>query len=97
VNVREQIAALREEFQQAAAASREDTARVVALLMRALSEMPQPSPDRWKERSRTLPGIADAMAEQWGNAILASMTPSAAPCSAFGGDNQTFHPSSITD
>lgn len=25
-----------------------------------------PSPDRWKERSRTLWGIADAMAEQWG-------------------------------
>lgn len=25
-----------------------------------------PSPDRWKERSRTLPGIADAMAKQWG-------------------------------
>lgn len=25
-----------------------------------------PSPDRWKERSRTLPGIADAMADQWG-------------------------------
>jgi hypothetical protein len=25
-----------------------------------------PSPDRWKERSRTLPGIADAMASQWG-------------------------------
>lgn len=25
-----------------------------------------PSPDRWKERSRTLPGIARAMAEQWG-------------------------------
>lgn len=24
-----------------------------------------PSPDRWKERSRTLPGIAAAMAEQW--------------------------------
>ncbi len=24
-----------------------------------------PSPDRWKERSRTLPGIAKAMAEQW--------------------------------
>lgn len=29
-----------------------------------------PSPDRWKERSRTFQGIADAMAEQWGNAIL---------------------------
>jgi hypothetical protein len=25
-----------------------------------------PSPDRWKERSRTYAGIADAMAEQWG-------------------------------
>jgi hypothetical protein len=25
-----------------------------------------PSPDRWKERSRTFRGIADAMAEQWG-------------------------------
>lgn len=25
-----------------------------------------PSPDRWKERSRFLPGIAKAMAEQWG-------------------------------
>lgn len=25
-----------------------------------------PSPDRWKERSRTYQGIADAMAQQWG-------------------------------
>lgn len=25
-----------------------------------------PSPDRWKERSRTYPGIANAMALQWG-------------------------------
>lgn len=25
-----------------------------------------PGPDRWKERSRTLPGIAEAMARQWG-------------------------------
>ena len=25
-----------------------------------------PGPDRWKERSRTLPGIAAAMAKQWG-------------------------------
>lgn len=24
-----------------------------------------PGPDRWKERSRTLQGIADAMADQW--------------------------------
>ena len=26
-----------------------------------------PSPDRWKERSRTYQGLADAMAEQWGS------------------------------
>lgn len=25
-----------------------------------------PGPNRWKDRSRTLQGIADAMAEQWG-------------------------------
>lgn len=25
-----------------------------------------PSPDRWKERSRTFPGVANAMAAQWG-------------------------------
>jgi hypothetical protein len=25
-----------------------------------------PSPDRWRERSRTFPGIASAMADQWG-------------------------------
>jgi len=29
-----------------------------------------PSPDRWKNRSRTLPGIAKAMVEQWGNGRL---------------------------
>lgn len=28
-----------------------------------------PGPDRWKERSRTLPGVAQAMAEQWGDAV----------------------------
>jgi hypothetical protein len=28
-----------------------------------------PGPDRWKERSRTLPGIAAAMAAQWGEAV----------------------------
>lgn len=27
----------------------------------------KPGPDRWKERSRTLQGIADAMADQWNN------------------------------
>lgn len=26
-----------------------------------------PGPDRWSERSRTFPGIAQAMAKQWGN------------------------------
>lgn len=26
-----------------------------------------PGPDRWKERSRTFPGIAEAMAAQWGH------------------------------
>ena len=26
-----------------------------------------PSPDRWKDRSRTYQGIANAMADQWGN------------------------------
>jgi len=28
-----------------------------------------PGPDRWKERSRTLPGIAAAMAAQWGSLL----------------------------
>ena len=31
-----------------------------------------PGPDRWKERSRTLPGIAEAMASQWGSAVSAA-------------------------
>jgi len=29
-----------------------------------------PSPDRWKERSRTYQGIADAMAKQWADFLL---------------------------
>lgn len=36
-----------------------------------------PGHDRWKERSRTLPGIAAAMAEQWGS-YVASLKASAA-------------------
>jgi len=32
-----------------------------------IHKMP-PGPNRWKERSRTYQGIADAFAEQWGNA-----------------------------
>lgn len=31
------------------------------------SHFESPGPDRWKERSRTLTGIAAAMAEQWGS------------------------------
>ncbi len=30
-----------------------------------------PSPERWKERSRTYPGIAAAMADQWGPLLMA--------------------------
>lgn len=29
-----------------------------------------PGPNRWKERSRTMQGIADAMADQWGGTAL---------------------------
>lgn len=29
-----------------------------------------PSPDRWKLRSRTYPGFAEAMADQWGRVLL---------------------------
>lgn len=32
-----------------------------------------PSPTRWKERSRTFPGIAQAMADQWGPLIEAEI------------------------
>ena len=32
-----------------------------------------PSPDRWKERSRTFPGIANAMAHQWGDYVKSTM------------------------
>ena len=35
-----------------------------------IHKMP-PGPDRWKERSRTFPGIAAAFAEQWGGDIRA--------------------------
>ena len=31
-----------------------------------------PGPDRWKERSRTFPRIAEAMASQWGSALEAA-------------------------
>lgn len=32
-----------------------------------------PGPDRWKERSRTFPGVAAAMADQWGDFIRNSL------------------------
>lgn len=35
-----------------------------------------PSPDRWKNRSRTLPGIAKAMADQWGKQLATSIVSS---------------------
>lgn len=42
-----------------------------------------PGPDRWKERSRTLPGIAEAMASQWGALDLNSHPVSSQPnCSS---------------
>lgn len=34
-----------------------------------------PSADRWKERSKTYPGIANAMAEQWGNSAVIPVGP----------------------
>jgi hypothetical protein len=32
-----------------------------------------PSPNRWRERSRTFPGIAEAMADQWGGTVQLEM------------------------
>lgn len=32
-----------------------------------------PSPDRWRERSRFFPGVAAAMAQQWGDLLRASV------------------------
>ena len=32
-----------------------------------------PGPDRWKERSRTFAGIAEAIARQWGDYVVAQM------------------------
>jgi len=46
------------------------TARVEGRVARVHRE--PPGPDRWKNRSRTYPGIAEAMAAQWGAFDLAS-------------------------
>lgn len=43
--------------------------KIVAGRTARVHRMP-PSSDRWKERSRTLQGIADAMAQQWSNLLL---------------------------
>lgn len=40
-------------------------AQIVSGREQRIHKMP-PGPDRWKERSRTYPGIAAAMADQWG-------------------------------
>lgn len=33
-----------------------------------------PRPDRWKERSRTYEGVAQAMADQWGIGVMPEVT-----------------------
>ena len=40
-----------------------------------------PGPDRWKNRSRTYQGIADAMAEQWGRYVIEQLRSPAAAVS----------------
>jgi hypothetical protein len=44
--------------------------------------MMPPSPDRWKHRSRTYQGIADAMADQWGRRVTNGRS-SALDCPTF--------------
>lgn len=44
---------------------KEDMMKLPANQRQRLHYLP-PSPDRWKERSRTFIGIAEAMAQQWG-------------------------------
>lgn len=40
--------------------------RLILDLLRERVHREGPGPDRWKRRSRTLPGLARAMAQQWG-------------------------------
>lgn len=42
------------------------TSDMTAADARADCHLAPPSPDRWKERARTYPGIAEAIADQWG-------------------------------
>lgn len=44
------------------------TSDMTAADARADCHLASPGPDRWKERSRTYPGIARAIASQWGHA-----------------------------
>lgn len=50
-----------------------------------------PSPDRWKERSRTYAGIAEAMAEQWGDVLLSALSPSTALSTGAGAQHSSSH------
>lgn len=45
------------------------TSDMTAADARADCHLASPSPDRWKERSRTYPGIARAIALQWGDIL----------------------------
>lgn len=45
------------------------TSDLTAADARADCHLASPGPERWKERSRTYPGIADAIAEQWGRCL----------------------------
>ena len=38
-----------------------------------------PSPDRWKNRSRTYQGVADAIADQWGRYVISVISGEIAP------------------
>lgn len=45
------------------------TSDMTAADARADCHLASPGPDRWKERSRTYPGIAEAIATQWGSIL----------------------------
>jgi len=53
------------------------TSAMTASSAEAACHRAPPSPDRWKDRSRTYPGIANAIADQWGGLMQ-----EAAECSA---------------
>lgn len=49
------------------------TSDMTASDARADCHLASPGPDRWKERSRTYPGIANAIAAQWGPLALSQV------------------------